>query len=132
MIGIMQAWVTTYISLGKSIGRMAIAQKPLAKTNGFTLQRLIRLCDRYLIMGVQGRIFTKNPNQQTFAKAHILAAMLKAKVQRDEGEVYLPNGEIARIEVREIIKYPRWLLYLCLLSMSCFITMLFHIVTTGK
>ena len=41
----------------------------------------------------EGNLFTKNPDSQTFRKAHSLAADLAAKVQGDDGEVYVPNGE---------------------------------------
>src|SRR4051812_41427346 len=56
-----------------------------------------------------GNVFTKNVNDQTFAKAHELAAKLRAKVQGDDGEVYLPNGECIAERVQVVTRYPWWL-----------------------
>jgi hypothetical protein len=48
----------------------------------------------------------KNPNEVTLAKAHELAVSLRAKVQGEAGEVYLPNGECVGNEVRVVVRYP--------------------------
>jgi hypothetical protein len=73
-----------------------------------------------------GLISSKNPNQATLDKAHELAVKLWAKVQGDDGEVYLPNGEhIAESHV--VVRYPWWVLALCLFSISCFVVVVFHI-----
>src|SRR5689334_22130436 len=57
-----------------------------------------------------GSISSKNPNEATLRKAHELAVKLRAKVQGDDGEVYLPNGERVGNDVRVVVKYPWWLL----------------------
>lgn len=78
-----------------------------------------------------GCVFSKNPNKATLGKAHELAVKLRAKVQGDDGEVYLPNGERVSDKVRVVMKYPWWLLGLCLFSISCFLVVLLHILTRG-
>ncbi len=79
-----------------------------------------------------GNVFTKNPDEATFAKAHELTARLRAKVQGDDGEVYLPNGErIGETETRVVTRYPWWLLALCLFSIGCFVVVLLHVLIGG-
>ena len=41
-----------------------------------------------------GRVHTKNPDPPIIAKAIAIAAHLKAAVQGDDGEVYLPDGKV--------------------------------------
>lgn len=74
-----------------------------------------------------GRVFSKDPSEATLGKAHELAVKLRAKVQGDDGEVYLPNGERVGNNVRVVVRYPWWLLALCLLSVGCFIVVLLHV-----
>jgi hypothetical protein len=76
-----------------------------------------------------GCVYTKNPNDATLAKAHDLAVRLKAKVQGDDGEVYLPNGERIGNGVQVVTRYPGWLLLLCLFSIGCFVVVIVHILT---
>ena len=42
----------------------------------------------------RGNIYTKNPDPPIIEKAIYIADKLGAKVQGDDGEVYLPNGKI--------------------------------------
>lgn len=60
-----------------------------------------------------------------------LAVTLRAKVQGDDGEVYLPNGECVRDKVHVVVKYFWWLLWLCLISIAAYIVVVFHIATGG-
>jgi hypothetical protein len=85
--------------------------------------------DGWFAFSSRGDVYTKNPGDATMAKAHELAAKLRAKVQGDEGEVYLPNGERVGNEVREVAYYPFWLLLLCLFSVGCFVVVLLEIGT---
>ncbi len=78
-----------------------------------------------------GCISSKSPSDATLRKAHELAAKLRAKVQGDDGEVYLPNGERVGNDVRVVVRYPLWLLGLCLFSVSCFVVVLWRVVTGG-
>lgn len=76
-----------------------------------------------------GSISTKHPNEATLAKAHEIALALRAKVQGDDGEIYLPNGEIIRNDVCEVVVYPWWIIGLCAFSIGCFIVATWHMVT---
>jgi hypothetical protein len=78
-----------------------------------------------------GCILSKNPSKATLGKAHELAAKLRAKVQGDDGEVYLPNGERVGNDMHVVVKYPWWLLVLCLFSIGCFVVVLLHVLTGG-
>jgi hypothetical protein len=42
-----------------------------------------------------GRIFTKNPDEPLIEKMIAIAERLNARVQGDDGEIYLPGGQIA-------------------------------------
>lgn len=78
----------------------------------------------------QGEVLTKHPDAETLTHAHLIAARLRAKVQGDDGEVYLPNGDIVRdVEARFVSAYPRWLPYLGLAAISSFIVVLIHILS---
>jgi hypothetical protein len=78
-----------------------------------------------------GCVISKSPSEATLAKAHELAAKLRAKVQGDDGEVHLPNGECVGTRVRVVVKYPLWLLCLCLFTIGCFVVLLFHVLSGG-
>jgi hypothetical protein len=45
-----------------------------------------------------GRIHTKNPDPPLVAKAIEIARALGARVQGDDGEIYLPDGRVERDE----------------------------------
>ena len=74
-----------------------------------------------------GCVYTKNPSEGALRKAHLIAAALEAKVQGDDGEVYLPNGETVNDAPEQVPVYPFWLLLLCLFSISCFIVTILSI-----
>lgn len=78
-----------------------------------------------------GCIVSKNPSKATLSKAHELAAKLRAKVQGDDGEVHLPNGECIGNDVQAVMKYPFWLLGLPLFSIGCFVIVLLHVLSGG-
>lgn len=59
----------------------------------------------------EGNIYTKNPDPPIIAKAIAIAEAFGARVQGDDGEVYLPDGKVERdgvIDDRPDMDWRQW------------------------
>jgi hypothetical protein len=59
----------------------------------------------------RGTITTKNPDPPMIEKMIAMARQLKARVQGDDGEIYLPDGQVERdgvIEAGEGMDWRQW------------------------
>ena len=56
-----------------------------------------------------GQIYTKNPDPPVVTKAVAIAYALGARVQGDDGEIYLPDGQVERDgEIEEDQDWRTW------------------------
>jgi hypothetical protein len=59
----------------------------------------------------EGNIYTKNPDPAIMGKAIAIAVALGARVQGDDGEVYLPDGKIERdgvVDEQDGMDWRQW------------------------
>jgi hypothetical protein len=60
---------------------------------------------------LRGNVSTKAPDPPVIGKAIALAKMLRARVQGDDGEIYLPNGQVESngvVDTREGMDWRTW------------------------